>query len=328
MFRGSSTLNIREVPKKMNSTPVREFILLGFTDNHKLQVVLFLLLMGTYLLTISGNVVIVAITLSSRRLHTPMYFFLRNFALLEVGFTTALIPKALAHLATGQRTISISGCFTQCFLYFTLGTTEFFLLAVMSFDRYVAICHPLRYATIMSGQLCSLLVGCSWVGGLLLILGPAIALFQMPFCGPNTINHFFCDNGPLIKLACVDTILMERVDFFIATFSLIGTLAVTVISYANIISSILRIPSTQERQKAFSTCSSHIIVVSLFYGSCIFMYVRPSQSEGFGFNKGVSILNTVVTPLLNPFIYTLRNKQVHEALRDAKRKICIRNRKH
>ncbi|XP_077171308.1 olfactory receptor 6E1-like [Paroedura picta] len=309
----------------MNSSPVNEFILLGFTDNPKLQVLLFLLLTGTYLLTISGNVVIIVVTLSSHRLGTPMYFFLRNFALLEIGFTTAIIPKALANLATGQRTISITGCFAQCFLYFTLGTTEFFLLAVMSLDRFVAICHPLRYSIIMSGHICSLLVSSSWAGGVLLILGPAIALFQVPFCGPNTMNHFFCDNGPLIKLACVDTILLELMDFFIATLSLIGTLAVTVISYAGIISSILRIPSTQERYKAFSTCSSHIIVVSLFYGSCIFMYVRPSHSEGFDFNKGVSILNTVVTPLLNPFIYTLRNKQVHEALREAKRKICTRS---
>nr|XP_056719396.1 olfactory receptor 49-like [Euleptes europaea] len=305
----------------MNNTPVKEFILLGFTDNHKLQVLLFLLLMGTYLLTISGNMVIIVITLSSHRLNTPMYFFLRNFALLELGFTTSIIPKALVNLATGQRSISISGCFTQFFLYFTLGTTEFFLLAVMSFDRYVAICHPLRYSTIMKGQLCSLLVGCSWVGGLLLILGPAIALFQAPFCGPNTVNHFFCDNGPLIKLVCVDTSRLELMDFFVAILSLIGTLAVTVVSYVNIISSIMRIPSTQGRRKAFSTCSSHIIVVSLFYGSCIFMYVRPSQSEGFDFNKGVSILNTVVTPLLNPFIYTLRNKQVHEVLKDTRKKI-------
>ncbi|XP_054850570.1 olfactory receptor 49-like [Eublepharis macularius] len=308
----------------MNSTTVQEFILLGFTDNQKLQVILFFLLMGTYLLTISGNMLIIAITLSNHRLKTPMYFFLRNFALLEVGFTTSIIPKALANLATGQRTISLTGCFTQCFLYFALGTTEFFLLAVMSFDRYVAICHPLHYSTIMNGPMCSLLVGCSWAGGLLLMLGPAVVLFQMPFCGPNTVNHFFCDNGPLIKLACIDTSLMELADFFIATLSLIGSLAVTVVSYINIISSIMHIPSKQERQKAFSTCSSHIIVVSLFYGSCIFMYVRPSQSQGFDFNKGVSILNTVVTPLLNPYIYTLRNKQVHEVLKDTGRKIFIR----
>ncbi|XP_060111759.1 olfactory receptor 6E1-like [Heteronotia binoei] len=309
----------------MNSTMVREFILMGFTNNRKLQILLFLLLMGTYLLTLSGNVVIIVVTLSDHRLNTPMYFFLRNFALLEIGFTTSIIPKAMVNLATGQRTISIAGCFAEFFLYFVLGTTEFFLLAVMSFDRYVAICHPLRYATIMNSTICSLLVGFSWAGGFLLILGPTIALTQMPFCGPNTINHFFCDNGPLLKLACRDTSFLELMDFFIAVLSLVGTLIVTVVSYANIISSILHIPSTQERQKAFSTCSSHIIVVSLFYGSCIFMYVRPAQSVGFDFNKGVSILNTVVTPLLNPFIYTLRNKQVHEALRDAKRKICIRN---
>ncbi|XP_015270256.1 PREDICTED: olfactory receptor 49-like [Gekko japonicus] len=305
----------------MNSTVVRDFILMGFTDDRKLQILLFLLLMGTYLLTLSGNVVIIVITLSDHRLNTPMYFFLRNFALLEIGFTSAIIPKAMANLATGQITISIAGCFMQFFLYFVLGTTEFFLLAVMSFDRYVAICHPLRYSTIMNNTICSLLVGFSWAGGLLLILGPAIALFQMPFCGPNTINHFFCDNGPLLKLACLDTSLLELMDFFIAILSLVGSLVVTVVSYANIIFNITRIPLTQERQKAISTCSSHIIVVSLFYGSCIFMYLRPSQSEGFDFNKGVSILNTMVTPLLNPFIYTLRNKQVQEVFRDIRKKV-------
>ncbi|XP_077171491.1 olfactory receptor 6E1-like [Paroedura picta] len=305
----------------MNSTMLKEFILMGFTDNRKLQILLFLLLMGTYLLTLSGNVVIIVITLFSPRLKTPMYFFLQNFALLEIGFTMSILPKAMANLVTGQRTISFAGCFIQFFLYFVLGTTEFFLLAVMSFDRYMAICHPLRYASIMNNKICSLLVGCSWGGGFLLILGPAIALIQMPFCGPNIINHFFCDNGPLLKLACLDTSLLELADFFIATLTLIGTLTITVVSYANIISNVMRIPSTQERQKAFSTCSSHIVFVSLFYGSCIFMYLRPSQSVGLDFNKGVSILNTVVTPLLNPFIYTLRNKQVQEVFRESRNKI-------
>ncbi|XP_060110676.1 olfactory receptor 6E1-like [Heteronotia binoei] len=305
----------------MNSTMVREFILMGFTNNRKLQILLFLLLTGTYLLTLSGNVVIIVVTLSDHRLNTPMYFFLRNFALLEIGFTTSIIPKAMANLATGQRTISTAGCFTQFFSYFVLGTTEFFLLAVMSFDRYVAICHPLRYATIMNSSICSLLAGFSWAGGFLLILGPTIALTQMPFCGPNTINHFFCDNGPLLKLACRDTSFLELMDFFIAILSLVGTLAVTVVSYANIISNIMRIQSAQERQKALSTCSSHIIVVSLFYGSCIFVYLRPSQSEGVDFNKGVSIIATVVTPLLNPFIYTLRNKQVHQVFREIQKKV-------
>ncbi|XP_054850378.1 olfactory receptor 49-like [Eublepharis macularius] len=309
----------------MNSTMVREFILLGFTDNHELEILIFLVLSGTYTLTIMGNMIIIVITLVDHRLYTPMYFFLRHYALLEIGLTTSIIPKALANMAMGCRSISISGCFTQLFLYFVLGTTEFFLLAVMSVDRYVAICHPLHYSTIMHRKACSLLVRGSWFASFILILGPAVALFLMPFCGPNTVNHFFCDSGPLIRLVCVDTSLLQLADFFLAILCLIGTLAITIVSYVNIISSIMHIPLNQERKKAISTCSSHIIVVSLFYGSCIFMYVRPSESEEFDFNKGVSILNTVVTPLLNPFIYTLRNKQVHEVLRDARRKIFVRN---
>ncbi|XP_060111813.1 olfactory receptor 6E1-like [Heteronotia binoei] len=299
----------------MNSTMVKEFILLGFTDNRKLEIFLFLVLFGMYILTIMGNLAIIVITSVDRHLYTPMYFFLRHFAILEIGFTTSIIPNTLANMAMGHKRISISGCFSQSFLYFVFGTTEFFLLAVMSVDRYVAICNPLRYSTIMHGQVCSLLVLCSWLGGFLLILGPAVALFLMPFCGPNTINHFFCDSGPLIKLACIDTSLLELMDFLIATISLIGTLTVTIVSYVNIVSSILHISSSTGRQKAFSTCASHITVVSITYGSCIFMYIKPQGNSKFNFSKSVAILNVVVSPFLNPFIYCLRNKQVQDALR-------------
>ncbi|XP_015270257.1 PREDICTED: olfactory receptor 49-like [Gekko japonicus] len=299
----------------MNSTTVREFILLGFTQNRKLEIFIFLIILWTYILTIMGNMVIIVITLVDHHLYTPMYFFLRHFAILEIGFTTSIIPKTLANMARGHKRISISGCFSQSFLYFVFGTTEFLLLAVMSVDRYMAICNPLRYSTIMHSQVCSLLVLCSWLGGFLLILGPAVALFQMPFCGPNTINHFFCDNGPLIKLACIDTSLLELLDFLIATISVIGTLTVTIVSYVNIVSSILRIPSSTGRQKAFSTCASHITVVSLTYGSCIFMYIKPQGNGEVNFSKPVAILNVVISPFLNPFIYCLRNKQVQDALR-------------
>ncbi|XP_015270268.1 PREDICTED: olfactory receptor 49-like [Gekko japonicus] len=301
----------------MNSSRVREFILLGFTDNHELEIFLFSLFFGTYLLTVMGNTVIITITLRDRRLHTPMYFFLRHFAVLEIGFTSSITPKALANMVTGHRTISLSGCFLQFFVYFVLGATEFFLLAVMSFDRYVAICNPLRYTTIMNGRICSLLVSCSWVAGFLLILGPAITLFYMPFCGPNIVNHFFCDKGPLMKLVCIDTTLLDLAYFITAVFILTGTLTVNVLSYVNIVSSILRIPSGTGRQKAFSTCASHIVVVSLTYGSCIFMYVKPKGASEFSFSKSVAVLNTIVSPLLNPFIYCLRNKQVQDALKAA-----------
>ncbi|XP_027692760.1 olfactory receptor 49-like, partial [Vombatus ursinus] len=200
---------------------------------------------------------------------------------------------------------------------FFLGTTEFLLLAVMSFDRYVAICNPLHYATIMSKRVCVQLVLSSWVGGLLLIIVPSCITFQQPFCGPNVINHFFCDNFPLLELVCADTSLVELIGFMGANVSLLGTLSVTASCYGHILYTILHIPSAKERQKAFSTCSSHIIVVSLFYGSCIFMYVRAGKdSEGENLNKVVAILNTVVTPMLNPFIYTLRNKQVKLVIKE------------
>lgn len=300
-----------------NSTTVTEFVLLGLSGACELQVLIFLGFLLTYLLTLLGNFLIIFITLVDRRLYTPMYYFLRNFAVLEIWFTSVIFPKMLTNIITGHKTISILGCFLQTFLYFFLGTTEFFLLAVMSFDRYVAICNPLRYATIMNKRVCVQLVCGSWMSGLLLIVVPSSILFQQPFCGSNIIDHFFCDNFPLLELVCADTSLIEFLGFIIANFSLLGTLAVTATCYGHILSTILRIPSAKERKKAFSTCSSHIIVVSLFYGSCIFMYVRSGKSgQGEDHNKVVALLNTVVTPTLNPFIYTLRNKQVKQVFRE------------
>ncbi|XP_036592776.1 olfactory receptor 49-like [Trichosurus vulpecula] len=300
-----------------NNTTITEIILLGLTDAFEFQMPIFVVLLLTYLITLLGNLLIIVITLMDHRLHTPMYYFLRNFAVLEIWFTSVIFPKMLNNILTGNKTISFLGCFLQCFLYFFLGTTEFLLLAVMSFDRYVAICNPLRYATIMSKRVCVQLVLSSWVGGFLLIIVPSSITFQQPFCGPNVINHFFCDNFPLLELVCADTSLVELIGFVVANISLLGTLSVTAPCYGHILYTILHIPSAKERQKAFSTCSSHIIVVSLFYGSCIFMYVRAGKgSEGENLNKVVALLITVVTPMLNPFIYTLRNKQVKLVIRE------------
>lgn len=296
---------------------VTEFILVGFTRIRWLQILLFWVLFLTYLLTIMGNLLIIYITLVDHRLHTPMYFFLRNFSVLEIGFISSAIPKALLNLASGNSTISLAGCFTQAFFYFILGTTEFFILATMSFDRYVAICNPLRYTVIMNNQLCTQLVVGSWLISFLYIIMPLILLFRLPFCGPNVINHFFCDNMPLIKLACTDTRFLELMDFLMATFTVLGTLAITIISYIKIIAAVLHIPSKAGRQKAFSTCASHIVVVFITYGSCIFMYVKPTESGGQDLSKTVGVLNNVVSPLLNPFIYSLRNRQVKTALKDA-----------
>ncbi|XP_043837007.1 olfactory receptor 49-like [Dromiciops gliroides] len=300
-----------------NSTTVTEIILLGLTDACESQMPIFMVLLLTYLITLLGNLLIIVVTLMDHRLHTPMYYFLRNFAVLEIWFTSVIFPKMLNNILTGSKTISLLGCFLQGFLYFFLGTTEFLLLAVMSFDRYVAICNPLRYATIMNRGVCVQLVLSSWVGGFLLIIVPSSITFQQPFCGPNVIDHFFCDNFPLLELVCADTSLVELIGFVVANISLLGTLSVTAPCYGHILYTILRIPSAKERQKAFSTCSSHIIVVSLFYGSCIFMYVRAGKgSEGEDLNKVVALLITVVTPMLNPFIYTLRNKQVKLVIRE------------
>uniref|UniRef100_A0A670JBH0 Olfactory receptor n=1 Tax=Podarcis muralis TaxID=64176 RepID=A0A670JBH0_PODMU len=309
------------------STIVAEFILVGFTSVRWLQLLLFVLLLIIYFLTIGGNVLIISITLLDHRLQTPMYFFLRNFSLLEIGFTSSTIPKVLLNLAFDDKTISVSGCFTQSFFYFILGTTEFFLLATMSFDRYVAICNPLRYTTIMNSRLCTHLVLGSWIFSFLYLIVPLILLFRLPFCGPNVINHFFCDNLPLVKLACTDTQSLELLDFLLATFSVLGTLTVTIVSYIKIISTIMYIPSKAGRQKAFSTCASHLLVVFITYGSCIFMYVKPRQSGGLDLSTTVGVLNNVVSPLLNPFIYSLRNKQVKEALKDLIQILKLQNEK-
>ncbi|KAM3821268.1 olfactory receptor 6E1-like [Vipera latastei] len=298
-----------------NSTTVREFILLGLTDNQQIALGLFPILLGIYLLTLIGNMMIIIITLVNAQLCSPMYFFLRHVAWIEIGYVSSIIPKTLANIATGNKGISLAGCFVQMFLYFVLGTTEFLLLATMSVDRYIAICNPLHYTTIMTEQVCSLLVLCCWIGGLSLILVPSILFFQMPFCGPNIINHFFCDNGPLIKLSCVDTSLLELINFVTATFSLLGTLSVNIVSYVKIISTILRITSTTGRKKTFSTCASHMTVVSITYSSCVFMYIRPKGSSKLDFNKMMALLNTFMAPLLIPFIYCLRNRQVQDALR-------------
>lgn len=305
-----------------NSTTVTEFILLGLSDACELQMLIFLGFLLTYLVILLGNLLIISITLVDRRLYTPMYYFLRNFAVLEIWFTSVIFPKMLTNIITGRKTISLLGCFLQMFLYFFLGTTEFFLLAVMSFDRYVAICNPLRYTTIMSKKVCVQLVLCSWMLGLIIILVYCSIIFQLPFCGPNIINHFFCDNFPLLELICADTSVIEFLGFVLAIFTLLGTLAVTATCYGHIIYTIMHIPSAKERKKAFSTCSSHIIVVSLFYGSCIFMYVRSGKSgQGEDHSKMVSLLNIVVTPTLNPFIYTLRNKQVKQVFREHVKKL-------
>ncbi|XP_049639990.1 olfactory receptor 6C70-like [Suncus etruscus] len=298
-----------------NHTNQIKFILLGLTENSQLQIVIFLFLLLNYILSMIGNLTIISLTLLDSRLKTPMYFFLRNFSFVEICFTSACIPKFLVTIITGDKHISYNDCVSQLFFYIFLGVAEFFLLAAMSYDRYVAICKPLHYTSIMSNKVCNKLVISAWVSGFLIIFPPLILGLDLDFCSSNIIDHFICDISPLLQLSCTDTRILEMIAFVFAVITLIVSLFVVILSYSYIIKTILNFPSAQQKKKAFSTCSSHMIVVSITYGSCIFMYIKPSASERVTINKAVAILNTSVAPLLNPFIYTLRNKQVKEAFR-------------
>ncbi|XP_040846477.1 olfactory receptor 2AP1-like [Ochotona curzoniae] len=305
-----------------NKTILTEFILLGFTDMPELQVVVFTFLFLTYLFSMIGNLTILVLTSVDSRLHTPMYFFLQNFSFLEISFINIFIPRVLISITTGNRSISFAGCFTQYFFAIFLGATEFYLLAAMSYDRYVAICKPLHYTMIMSSRVCISLVLSSWLGGLIAIIPPITIMSQQDFCASNKLNHYFCDFEPLREVSCSDTRLVEKVVFLVSSVTLLVTLLLVALSYIAIISTILKIPSAQQRSRAFSTCSSHMIVIFISYGSCIFMYVKPSAKENnSSFNKGVAILITSVAPLLNPFIYTLRNQQVKQAFQITVKKL-------
>ncbi|XP_019575059.1 olfactory receptor 6C70 [Rhinolophus sinicus] len=304
-----------------NHTKQTEFILLGLTDNPQLQIVIFLFLLLNYMFSVIGNLTIIALTLLDSHLKTPMYFFLRNFSLLEISFTSACIPRFLITIVTREKTISYNGCISQLFFYIFLGATEFFLLAAMSYDRYVAICKPLHYTSIMSSRVCHQLILSSWATGFLVIFPPLLLVLDLEFCASNIIDHFICDISPFLQLSCSDIHLLEVIAFFLAAMILIFTLLLIIFSYSYIIKTILKFPSAQQKKKAFSTCSSHMIVVSITYGSCIFIYIKPSANERITLSKGVAVLNTSIAPLLNPFIYTLRNQQVKQAFRDVFRKI-------
>ncbi|MBZ3869877.1 Olfactory receptor 6C6 [Sciurus carolinensis] len=292
-----------------NQSVETEFILLGLTDDPLLQIVIFLFLFFNYILSLMGNFIIIILTLLDPRLKTPMYFFLRNFSFLEVSFTTVCIPRFLISILTGDKTISYNACATQLFFYFLLGVTEFYLLAAMSYDRYVAICKPLHYPVIMNSRVCCQLVLSSWAAGFLIIFPPLLLLLKLDFCASKVIDHFLCDASPVLQISCTDTRFIELMAFVFAVMTLVLTFLLVGLSYTYIIKTILKFPSAQQRRKAFSTCSSHMVVVSITYGSCIFMYMKPSTKERVTLTKGVSVLNTSVAPLLNPFIYTLRNQQ-------------------
>ncbi|XP_070264889.1 olfactory receptor 6C2-like [Myotis yumanensis] len=300
-----------------NQTTVTTFILLGLTDNTPLKILLFFFLFLSYLLSISGNLTIITLTLIDSHLKTPMYLFLQNFSFLEISFTTACVPRFLYSILSGDKSITYNACFSQLFFTDLFVVTEFFLLAAMSYDRYVAICKPLHYTTIMNSRVCKNIIFSCWVAALMTILPPFSLDLGLEFCDSNFLDHFLCDVSPLLKISCSDTWLIEQMVIVCAVLTFIITFICVVLSYIYIIRTILRFPSARQRKKAFSTCSSHMIVVSITYGSCIFIYVKPSAKGEVAINKGVSLLITSISPMLNPFIYTLRNKQVKQAFHDS-----------
>ncbi|XP_067164720.1 olfactory receptor 6M1-like [Apteryx mantelli] len=303
-----------------NVTAVTEFVLVGFPNSYEVEIIFFVVFLLAYLVTVLGNALIIVLVYTDCHLHSPMYYFLSNLSFIEISMTSSVVPKMLANIVSEKKAISFAGCFSQSYFFFLLATTEFILFAIMSYDRYVAICNPLRYPTIMTERVCGQLVLGAWVGGFVLILPSVVLKVRLPYCGPNIIDHYFCDSAPLLHLACTDIRLVELIDFVVSLVLLLGSLALTVVSYAWIILTIFRIPSAQGRQKTFTTCASHFTVVSLGFGISIFVYVRPSQTNSVHLNKILSVLYTLLTPLVNPLIYSLRNREVREALRKVLRK--------
>ena len=298
-----------------NSTLVSEFILVGFPTAPWLQVLLFSLFLVVYLLVVAENLVIMLTVWVTGSLHKPMYYFLSSLSFLEVWYVSVTVPKMLDGFLLQRRRISFTGCMTQLYFFISLACTECVLLAAMAYDRYVAICHPLRYPVIMTTGHCVQLVAFSYMTGFMVSVFKVYFISHVTFCGSNVMNHFFCDISPILKLACKDMSTAELVDFALAVVILVFPLATTILSYVYIVSAILRIPSTQGRKKAFSTCASHLTVVIIYYTAMIFMYVRPRAIASFNSNKLISAVYAVLTPMLNPIIYCLRNQEVKNAIK-------------
>ncbi|XP_004608370.2 olfactory receptor 2A1/2A42-like [Sorex araneus] len=300
---------------KANQTTVTEFILLGFGLGVKIQICLFGLFSLFYIITLLGNGVILGLISLDPRLHTPMYFFLSHLAIVDIAYACNTVPQMLVNLLDPAKPISFAGCLTQTFLFLAFALTECLLLVVMSYDRFVAICHPLRYSVIMSWRVCIALVLTSWVCGSLLALVHVALILRLPFCGPREINHFFCEILAVLKLACADTTLNKIVIFAACVFILVGPLSLVLVSYTRILTAILGIQSGEGRRKAFSTCSSHLCVVGLFFGSAIVMYMAPKSRHPEEQQKILFLFYSFFNPMLNPLIYSLRNAEVKGALR-------------
>ncbi|KAM4846235.1 olfactory receptor 5M10 [Thomomys bottae] len=297
-----------------NHTTVTEFVLLGLTDNPALEKILFGVFLIIYLTTLAGNLGMIVLIRTDSHLQTPMYFFLGHLSFVDLCYSSNVTPNLLYSFLSDHKTISYAGCFTQCLLFIALVITEFYLLASMALDRYVAICSPLHYSTRMSKSVCVSLVTFPYVFGFLNGLSQALLTFRLSFCGSLEINHFYCADPPLIMLACSETHVKSMAMFIVAGFTLSSSLFIILLSYVCIFVAILRMRSAEGRHKAFSTCGSHLTTVTLFYGTLFCMYLRPPSEKSVEESKVIAVFYTFLSPMLNPLIYSLRNKDVINAI--------------
>ncbi|XP_044537368.1 olfactory receptor 10V1 [Gracilinanus agilis] len=302
--------------EETNQTEMVWFFFRPFSSHFQVQMVIFMAFLAMYVMSLSGNATIGLVVQANHSLHTPMYFFLANLAVLEIFYTSAIAPLALANLLSmGKTPISLPGCGTQMFFFVFLGGADCVLLAVMAYDRFVAICYPLRYTLIMTRRLCGRLMAGSLVLGFMLSLPLTVLIFRLPFCHDNEIYHFYCDMPAVMRLACTDTHTHETALYIISFIVLMIPLALISVSYVYIVAAILLIKSVEGRRRAFSTCSSHVTVVLLQYGCTSFIYLSPSSSYSPELGRVVSVVYTFITPILNPLIYSMRNKELKDALR-------------
>ncbi|KAM6465806.1 olfactory receptor 5AR1-like [Liasis olivaceus] len=298
---------------QQNESLITEFILQGFTDNPKMQLVLFMVFLSVYAITVFGNLGMILLICTQCQLHKPMYYFLGNLSFVDLCCSSAIAPKMLTDLLGATERISYSACATQLFLFGMLGDVACLLLALMAYDRYVAICNPLLYSAIMSKKVCQQMIAVAYCIGLMDTIAYTSSIFRLSFCRSNLIEHFFCDIPPLLILSCSDTYISEIVIFAFASFIEASSIGMILVSYVYILATILGMCSTEGRHKAFSTCSSHLTAVGIFHGTIVFMYFRPTSSYSMDQDKWASLFYTVVIPMLNPLIYSLRNKEVKDA---------------
>ena len=296
-----------------NHSTVTEFILGGLTSQPELQLPLFFLFLGIYSITMVGNLGMITLICLNAQLHTPMYYFLSNLSFVDLCYSSVTTPKMLVNFVSEKNTISYAGCMAQLYFFIVFVVAECYMLTVMAYDRYVAICRPLLYNIIMSHRVCSLLVAGVYIMGLIGSTIETCLMLKLPYCG-HLISHYFCDIVPLMKLSCFSAYDIEMTVFFLAGFNIVVTSLTVLISYTFILSSILRISTTEGRSKAFSTCSSHLVAVGIFYGTTAFMYLKPSTASSLAQENVASVFYTTVIPMLNPLIYSLRNKEVKAAV--------------